>query len=244
MKIRDSILNVLRDEKLNKISGRLYHYTQIELTYNSNHIEGSRLTREQTRYIFDTSTVLPDGNKAVLVNDIIETVNHFRAVDYIIDNAEDPLSEEYIKELHKILKSSSEDSKKDYFVVGDYKLLENTVADMETTSPKDVPRKMKELLSNYLKRHEVDLIDLAKFHKDFEAIHPFQDGNGRVGRLILFKECLKNDITPFIITDELKAFYYRGLSEWNREQGYLLGTFETAQNNYKGMLDRYNIEPI
>lgn len=244
MKIRDSILNVLRDEKLNKISGRLYHYTQIELTYNSNHIEGSRLTREQTRYIFDTSTVLPDGNKAVLVNDIIETVNHFRAVDYIIDNAEAPLSEEYIKELHKILKSSSGDSKKDYFVVGDYKLLENTVADMETTSPKDVPRKMKELLSNYLKRHEVDLIDLAKFHKDFEAIHPFQDGNGRVGRLILFKECLKNDITPFIITDELKAFYYRGLSEWNREQGYLLGTFETAQNNYKGMLDRYNIEPI
>ena len=214
---------------------------QIELTYNSNHIEGSRLTHEQTRYIFETNTIdAPDGS--VNVDDILETVNHFRCIDMMIDQANRPLTETMIKQLHLLLKSGTADSRKNWFAVGDYKRLSNEVGGRETTVPKDVPKMMKELLSDYKKHETVAFDDLMDFHYRFESIHPFQDGNGRVGRLILFKECLRNGIVPFIIEDDMKMYYYRGLHEWRNEKGYLRDTCLAAQDRFKTYLDYFGIK--
>ena len=234
------LLVVLRQEKEAKLKGGIYHKTQIDLTYNSNHIEGSRLTHDQTRYIFETNTVGIEG-ESVRVDDIIETTNHFRCIDLIIDRAEEKLTESLIKELHLILKSGTSDSRKDWVTVGDYKRLPNEVSGNETTAPEDVHREIKALLKEYngIKRKSFeDIIDL---HQRFEAIHPFQDGNGRVGRLVMFKECLANGYVPFIITEELKMFYYRGLREWPRIKEYLRDTCLTAQDNYKAVLDYFKV---
>jgi len=234
------LLSALREQKEMQLKGGIYHRTQIDLTYNSNHIEGSRLSHDQTRYIFETNTI-GISEDSVRVDDIVETVNHFRCIDYIIDHAEQKLSEVLIKELHGILKSGTSDSRKAWFRVGEYKKLENEVGGMKTCLPEEVHAAMKELLRSYYadKLHSLDTI--LDFHKRFEAIHPFQDGNGRVGRLIMFKECLANGITPFIITEELKLFYYRGLREWPETPGYLRDTCLTAQDQYKAVLDYFRI---
>lgn len=227
-------------EKDSGITGGIYHKVQIELTYNSNHMEGSRLSHEQTRYIFETNTIdAPDGS--VNVDDILETVNHFRCIDLMIDQAKRPLTETMIKQLHLLLKTGTADSRKSWFAVGDYKKLANEVGGRETTAPKDVGKKMKELISDYKKLETAAFDDLLEFHYRFESIHPFQDGNGRVGRLILFKECLRNRIVPFIIEDDMKMFYYRGLHEWRNEKGYLRDTCLAAQDRFKAYLDYYGI---
>lgn len=234
------LLDILQEEKSSGYAGGIYHKTQIELTYNSNHIEGSSLTHEQTRYIFETNTIgVEDGS--LNVDDVIETANHFRLVSLIIDNAKSVLTEEFIKKLHLLLKNGTSDSRRDWFVVGDYKKLPNEVGGMNTTLPEEVPEKMKELLNNYNSKQEIGLDDVLDFHVKFEKIHPFQDGNGRVGRLIMFKECLKYNIVPFIIEDDLKMFYYRGLAEWETEKGYLRDTCLTAQDRYKAYLDYFRI---
>ncbi len=238
-----ALLNILQEEKKKKYSGGIYHKTQIDLTYNSNHMEGSRLTHEQTRYIFETNTIGIE-NEVLNVDDVIETANHFRCIDMIIDHAKAPLTEKFIKELHRILKSSTSDSRKDWFAVGNYKKLPNEVGGMDTTLPEDVADKMKVLLAEYNSRKVQTLEDILDFHVKFERIHPFQDGNGRVGRLILFKECLKYHIVPFIIEDDLKLFYYRGLKEWSREKGYLTDTCLAAQDKYKTYLDYFRIAYI
>ena len=213
-----TLLDILQEQKASKYSGGIYHKTQIDLTYNSNHIEGSRLTHDQTRYIFETNTI--GVEKDVLnVDDVIETANHFRCIDMIIDNAKAVLTEKFIKELHLILKSGTSDSRKDWFAVGDYKKIPNGVGGMDTALPEEVADKMKTLLTEYNGKEEKNFEDILDFHVKFERIHPFQDGNGRVGRLIMFKECLKYNIVPFIIEDNLKMFYYRGLKEWNNEKG-------------------------
>ena len=235
------LLVVLRQEKEAKLNGGIYHKTQIDLTYNSNHIEGSRLTHDQTRYIFETNTIGIEG-ESVRVDDIIETSNHFRCIDLIIDRAEERLTESLIKELHLILKSGTSDSRKDWFTVGDYKRLPNEVGGNETTAPEDVHREMQALLKEYNGKKQKSFEDIIDLHQRFESIHPFQDGNGRVGRLVMFKECLANGFVPFIITEELKMFYYRGLREWNSVRGYLLDTCLTAQDNYKAMLDYFKIK--
>ena len=235
-----TLLDILLDEKKNKYSGGIYHKTQIDLTYNSNHMEGSRLTHDQTRYIFETNTI--GIEKEVLnVDDVIETANHFRCIDVIIDHAKSSLTEKFIKELHLILKNGTSASRKDWFAVGDYKKLPNEVGGMETALPEEVADKMKALLTEYNRKEEKTLEDILDFHVKFERIHPFQDGNGRVGRLIMFKECLKYNIVPFIIEDNLKMFYYRGLKEWNNEKGYLTDTCLTAQDRYKAYLDYFRI---
>lgn len=234
------LLVVLRQEKEAKLKGSIYHKTQIDLTYNSNHIEGSRLTHDQTRYIFETNTIGIEG-ESIRVDDIIETTNHFRCIDLIIDRAEDKLTESLIKELHLILKSGTSDSRKDWFAVGDYKRLPNEVGGNETTAPEDVHREIQALLKEYNGKKQKSFEDIIDLHQRFEAIHPFQDGNGRVGRLVIFKECLANGYVPFIITEELKMFYYRGLREWNNVRGYLLDTCLAAQNNYKAVLDYFKI---
>ena len=237
---KTTLLDILLDEKTNKYSGGIYHKTQIDLTYNSNHMEGSRLTHDQTRYIFETNTI--GIEKEVLnVDDVIETANHFRCIDMIIDNAKATLTENFIKKLHLVLKNSTSDSRKDWFVVGDYKKLPNEVGGMETALPEEVADRMKKLLSEYNNQEEKTLEDILNFHVKFECIHPFQDGNGRVGRLIMFKECLKYNIVPFIIEDNLKMFYYRGLKEWNNEKSYLTDTCLTAQDKYKAYLDYFRI---
>ena len=223
-----------------KLSGGIYHKVQVDLTYNSNHIEGSRLTHEQTRYIFETNTIGVD-TELVFVDDIVETANHFRCIDMIIDNAHKVLTESFIKELHYVLKSGTTDSRKDWFAVGDYKKLPNQVGGKETTLPKDVAKEMKKLISSYNAITEKTFDDILDFHHKFECIHPFQDGNGRVGRLILFKECLKNNIVPFIIDEKLKIFYYRGLSEWTNEKGFLRDTCLLAQDKFKAWLDYFKI---
>ena len=235
------LLVVLRQEKEAKLKGGIYHKTQIDLTYNSNHIEGSRLTHDQTRYIFETNTIGIEG-ESVRVDDIIETTNHFRCIDLIIDRAEERLTESLIKELHLILKSGTSDSRKDWFTVGDYKQLPNEVGGNETTAPEDVHREIKALFKEYNAKKRKSFEDILDLHQRFEAIHPFQDGNGRVGRLVMFKECLANGYVPFIITDELKMFYYRGLREWPRIKEYLRDTCLTAQDNYKAMLDYFKIK--
>ncbi len=236
-----TLLDILQDEKKNKYSGGIYHKTQIDLTYNSNHMEGSRLTHDQTRYIFETNMIGIE-KEAINVDDVIETANHFRCIDMIIDHAKATLTEKFIKELHLILKNSTSDSRKDWFAVGDYKKLPNEVGGMDTALPEDVSSRMKKLLTDYNYKEEKTFEDILDFHVKFECMHPFQDGNGRVGRLIMFKECLKYNIVPFIIEDNLKMFYYRGLKEWNNEKGYLADTCLTAQDKYKAYLDYFRVE--
>ena len=236
-----TLLDILQDEKASKYAGGIYHKTQIDLTYNSNHMEGSRLTHDQTRYIFETNTIGVE-NEVLNVDDVIETVNHFRCIDMVIDHAKMVLTEKFIKELHLILKNGTSDSRKDWFAVGDYKKLPNEVGGMDTTLPEEVAYRIKKLLTEYNAKEEKTFEDILDFHVKFERIHPFQDGNGRVGRLIMFKECLKYNIVPFIIEDNLKMFYYRGLKEWNNEKGYLMDTCLTAQDRYKAYLDYFRIE--
>ena len=236
-----TLLDILKVQKASRQSGGIYHKTQIELTYNSNHMEGSRLTHDQTRYIFETNTIGAD-NEVLNVDDVVETVNHFRCIDLIIDHAKATLTEKFIKELHLILKNGTSDSRKEWFAVGDYKKLPNEVGGRETALPEEVANQMKALLKTYNEKAEKTLEDILEFHVNFERIHPFQDGNGRVGRLILFKECLKYNIVPFIIEDDLKLFYYRGLKEWDNEKGYLTDTCLTAQDRYKAYLDYFRIE--
>lgn len=236
------LLKALKEQKDGKVKGGIYHRVQIDLTYNSNHIEGSKLTKDQTRMIFETHTIMPEGSSTVRVDDILETVNHFRCVDYIIDHALDSLTEGIIKQLHKILKTGTVDSTKDLFAVGDYKKLPNEVGGIETSSPEEVSNDMKELLSWYRGEKIKDIDCIVSFHQRFESIHPFQDGNGRVGRLIMFKECLANNIVPFIIDEDLRFFYYRGLREWPHIKGYLLDTCLTAQDKFKVILDYFRIK--
>ena len=236
-----TLLDILKEQKASKYSGGIYHKTQIDLTYNSNHIEGSRLTHDQTRYIFETNTIGTEKNEVINVDDVIETANHFRCIDMIIDGAKVALSEKFIKELHFILKTGTSDSGKEWFAVGDYKRRPNEVGGMETALPEETAGKMKNLLAGYNSEDKKTLGDILEFHVRFEKIHPFQDGNGRVGRLIMFKECLKYNIVPFIIEDNLKLFYYRGLKEWNNEKGYLTDTCLTAQDRYKAYLDYFRI---
>ena len=238
--VKITLLDILKEQKASKYSGGIYHKTQIELTYNSNHIEGSRLTHDQTRYIFETNTI--GVEKEVLnVDDVIETVNHFHCIDIIIDSARAVLTEKFIKDLHFILKNGTSDSRKDWFAVGDYKKLPNEVGGMDTTIPEEVADKMKILLMEYNAKDAKTFEDILDFHVKFERIHPFQDGNGRIGRLIMFKECLKNNIVPFIVDDNLKMFYYRGLKEWDNEKGYLTDTCLAAQDKYKAYLDYFRI---
>ena len=236
-----TLLSILQEEKKSKYSGGIYHKTQIDLTYNSNHMEGSRLTYDQTRYIFETNTISVE-NETLNVDDVIETANHFRCIDMIIDNAKSALSEKFIKELHLILKSGTSDSRLEWFSVGDYKKRPNEAGGMPTAMPEEAADKMKALLTEYNGKEEKTFEDVLDFHVKFERIHPFQDGNGRVGRLIMFKECLKYNIVPFIIEDNLKMFYYRGLKEWNNEKGYLTDTCLTAQDKYKAYLDYFRIK--
>lgn len=230
-----SLLDILKREKDNHIKGGIYHQIQIEMAYNSNHIEGSKLTEDETRYIYETNTI-GINNKAINVDDIIETVNHFKCFDFIIDQANKKLSESLIKELHRILKCNTSVSRESWFKVGDYKLLENVVGGKETTPPSEVKSSMKELLSSYNKKEKHTLEDIVAFHVILEKIHPFQDGNGRVGRLIMFKECLKNNIIPFIIYDSEKMFYYRGLKEYTRDKEYLLDTCRHSQDRMRKLI--------
>lgn len=236
-----TLLEFLVAEKNAKLSGGIYHQVQVELTYNSNHIEGSRLTHEQTRYIFETNTIGIDGG-VVCVDDIVETVNHFKCIDLIIENAKKPITETFIKELHRTLKSGTTDARQDWFAVGDYKKLPNTVGNMYTAQPEEVAEKMKALLYEHNAKKEKNFDDLLDFHYKFECIHPFQDGNGRIGRLLLFKDCLKYNIVPFIIDEELKLYYYRGLKEWTNEREYLRDTCLTAQDKFKRYLDYFQIK--
>ncbi len=236
-----TLLEILKAEKSSKLSGGIYHKIQVDLTYNSNHIEGSGLTHDQTRYIFETNTIGLEG-EAVKVDDIVETVNHFKCIDIVIDNAKNRISESLTKQLHRTLKSGTTDARQGWFAVGDYKKLPNTVGDMYTAKPEEVPEKMKALLLDYNSKTEKTFDDLLDFHYRFECIHPFQDGNGRIGRLILFKECLKYNFVPFIIDEQLKLFYYRGLKEWASERGYLRDTCRAAQDKFKAYLDYFGIE--
>lgn len=239
-KKKSALLDILKEQKKSRMTGGIYHKVQIELTYNSNHIEGSRLTHDQTRYIYETNTI-GISEQAVNVDDVIETANHFRCIDKIIDSANSQISEKLIKELHFILKNGTADSRKEWFNVGEYKKLPNEVGNMETTAPENVHGEIKALIEQYNQNENKTLEDIIEFHVNFEKIHPFQDGNGRVGRLLLFKECLKYNIVPFIIDDELKMFYYRGLSEWTRERGYLLDTCLAAQDKFKKYLNYFRI---
>lgn len=235
------LLSRLRQEKDGRVKGGIYHRTQIDLTYNSNHIEGSRLTHDQTRYIFETNTI-GITDEAVKIDDIVETTNHFRCIDYIIDHALDKPTEALIKQLHLLLKSGTTDSQKTWFKVGDYKKLPNEVGGNETCPPEKVHEQMAALLKDYNAKESVAFEDIIDLHCRFERIHPFQDGNGRVGRLLMFKECLAHRIVPFIITEELKFYYYRGLKEWGKVNGYLSDTCLAAQDAYKSALDYFKIK--
>lgn len=235
-----TLLEVLKAEKTAKLHGGIYHKIQIDLTYNSNHIEGNRLTHDQTRYIFETNSI-GASNETVKVDDVVETANHFKCIDMVIDSAAYAPSETFIKQLHAVLKSGTSDSRLDWFAVGDYKKIPNEVGGMNTVAPEEVSAQMKKLVSEYNAIREKSLDDLLDFHYRFECIHPFQDGNGRIGRLILFKECLRNNIVPFIIEDDIKMFYYRGLKEWQNEQGYLRDTCLSAQDRFKKYLDYFKV---
>ena len=239
--VEETLLTFLKREKDAALKGGIYHKIQIDLTYNSNHIEGSKLTHDQTRYIFETKT-LGVTDKAVKVDDIVETVNHFRCIDLIIEGAHTKLTESFIKQLHFILKSGTTDSQKSWFKVGDYKQLENEVGGSETTKPAEVAAAIKALLKEYNSKSKITFDDILDFHVRFESIHPFQDGNGRIGRLIMFKECLKHNIVPFIITEELKMYYYRGIKNWDDERGYLRDTCLTGQDVMKATLDYFGIK--
>ena len=234
------LLQRLREEKESKLKGGIYHRTQIDLTYNSNHIEGSRLTKEQTRYIFETNT-LGITTENTRIDDILETVNHFRCIDYIIDHATEKITESHIKQLHALVKSNTSDSQKSWFAVGEYKRLPNEIGGEETTQPQDVHKKMKELLGLYSNK-SLEFDDILDFHVKIERIHPFQDGNGRIGRLLLFWQCLQHGIVPFVITEELRFFYYRGIQNWGRINGFLHDTCLTAQDAYKALLDYFKIK--
>ena len=234
------LLLALREQMESKMRGGIYHRTQIDLTYNSNHIEGSRLSKEQTRYIYETNTI-GVTDEAVSVDDIIETTNHFRCIDFVIEHAEEPLTEELIKRLHALLKAGTSDADRPWFAVGEYKRLPNEVGGKETAAPEDVPAAMRALLQEYTGKRRVSLEEILDFHYRLEMIHPFQDGNGRIGRLIIFKECLAHHIVPFIITEELKMYYYRGLDRWEEVRGYLLDTCLTAQDRYRAILDYFRI---
>lgn len=239
---KNHLLERLREEKKHQISGGIYHKLQIDLTYNSNHIEGSELTHDQTRYIFETRTIgLENKNSSVRVDDVVETINHFSAIDRVIDFANYELSEPFIKELHKILKTGTSDSRLPWFAVGEYKKRANEVGDMATTSPQLVGNEMKKLISDYNQKENHSFEEIVEFHVKFERIHPFQDGNGRVGRLIILKECLKNNIVPFVILDSKKMFYYRGLKNWNQQRGWLLDTCLDGQDTIKAYLDYFGI---
>ena len=234
------LLAALREQKEMRMKGGIYHRIQIDLTYNSNHIEGSRLTKEQTRYIFETNT-LGITSENTRIDDIMETVNHFRCIDYVIDHATDKITETHIKQLHLILKTNTSDSQKPWFAIGDYKRLANAVGEEETAQPEEVHKKMKVLLATYHAIKKIQFDDILDFHVRFERIHPFQDGNGRVGRLIMLWQCLQSNTVPFIITDDLRLFYYRGIQNWGKINGYLRETCLTAQDNFKGVLDYYRI---
>ena len=236
----ENLLSILRREKKSKLPGDIYHKIQVDLTYNSNHIEGSQLTHDQTRFIFETNTI-GMTQESINVDDIVETSNHFRCIDMIIDAATYKLTETMIKQLHNALKQGTSDSRKDWFVVGDYKKLPNEVGGQETTPPSQVHNEMKRLLNEYNSIESVTLDDILNFHVRFESIHPFQDGNGRIGRLIMFKECLKHNIVPFIISDQLKLYYYRGLQAWKYEKGYLRDTCLTAQDLFIKILEYFQI---
>ncbi len=236
----NKILQILRDEKEANLSGGLYHEIQVRMTYNSNHIEGSKLSEDQTRYIFETNTI--DAGDGIPVDDILETVHHFRAIDYVIDNAEEILTEDIIKKLHYILKQYTKDSTLSWFAVGDYKKRANMVGGKKTTKPADVHRAMEKLLNEYNIKENVTIDDIISFHAEFELIHPFQDGNGRVGRLIVLKECLRHNIIPFIIEDTKKNYYYRGLNEWKNEKGWLTDTCLDGQDAFKKLLDEFEIK--
>ena len=240
-KRKNTLLSLLCEQMNMKLKGGIYHRIQIDLTYNSNHIEGSRLSHDQTRYIFETNTI-GAVNESINVDDIIETTNHFHCIDYILSVAKKQLSENLIKELHKILKSGTMQSHKEWFAVGDYKRLPNEVGGEETTAPEYVKIELSHLLRNYNAKKSKTLDDILDFHYQFEKIHPFQDGNGRIGRLIMFKECLANGIVPFVITDELKYFYYRGLQNWPTVKEYLRDTCLSAQDDFKAILDSFKIK--
>ena len=235
-----TLLDVLKAEKSAKLHGGIYHKIQIDLTYNSNHIEGSRLTHDQTRCIFETNTI-GVSDETVNVDDVVETANHFKCIDMVIESANYAPSEAFIKQLHAVLKSGTSDSRLDWFAVGDYKKLPNEVGGMDTTAPEKVGVEMKKLLAEYNAIETKTFDDLLEFHYRFERIHPFQDGNGRIGRLLIFKECLRNNIVPFIIEDDIKLFYYRGLKEWRNERGYLRDTCLSAQDKFKKYLDYFRI---
>lgn len=235
------LLQTLRDEKSIRLSGGLYHELQVRLTYNSNHIEGSQLSEDQTRLIFETNTL--GAETGLPVDDIIETANHFRGIDFVIDRAEQPLNEEIIKELHRILKQGTTESSLEWFAVGDYKRRPNMVGGRETAKPQDVARQMKQLLLRYESLNRVEFDDIVEFHYQFELIHPFQDGNGRVGRLIALKECLRHGIVPFIIEDSKKLFYYRGLSQWESEKGYLRETCLDGQDTFIKLMSQFGMQP-
>lgn len=240
---KNYLLERLREEKKHGIKGGIYHKLQIDLTYNSNHMEGSELTHDQTRYIFETRTIgLVNTNEVVKVDDIVETINHFSMIDRVIDFANYQLSEAFIKELHKILKTGTSDSRLSWFKIGDYKRRANAVGDIETTAPRLVPQEMKKLVDEYNKKGKHTLEEIIEFHVKLERIHPFQEGNGRVGRMIAFKECLKNNIVPFIILDSKKMFYYRGLKNWNKERGWLINTCLDGQDTVKAYLDYFGIQ--
>lgn len=234
-----NILEILREQKEMKLNGNLYYETQISFAYNTNHIEGSKLTEDQTRYIYETNTILFEENTVAHVDDILETTNHFKLVDYMLDITKNELSEDMIKTFHKILKEGTSDSRKEWFNVGEYKKKANEVGNIKTTLPKNVQRDMFKLIEWYNSLEKVKIEDIIEFHYRFECIHPFQDGNGRVGRIIMFKECLKNNIIPFIILDKDKLFYYRGLKEYKTEKGYLIDTCLNAQDQYKKMIEYY-----
>lgn len=240
-KDRNVLLETLQNEKKFQITGGIYHKIQVDLTYNSNHIEGSRLTHDQTRYIYETNTIGIE-KESIIIDDIIETVNHFRCIDMTIHYANYQLTEKFIKQLHDTLKRGTKDSRKDWFAVGEYKKIPNEVGGQKTTLPENVSMEMGRLLKKYNNNERKTLEEILEFHVAFERIHPFQDGNGRVGRLILFKECLRNNIVPFIIDEQLKLFYYRGLKEWNNEREYLRDTCLAAQDQFKDMLDYFRIE--
>lgn len=240
-KIPTDLLTRLRAEQSANVPGGIYHKVQIELTYNSNHIEGSKLSHDQTRHIFETSTI-GASNESIKIDDIIEAANHFRCVDKVIDLANYKLSQSFIKQLHMILKNGTSDSRKPWFATGDYKRLPNQVAGYETARPEDVASQMDRLLKQYNKKKVIHLEDIAEFHYLFERIHPFQDGNGRIGRLIMFKECLRNGIVPFIIQDNVKDFYYRGLNEWPKDRRYLMDTCLFCQDKFKEYMDYFNLE--
>ena len=236
-----TLLERLRAEKKMQLRGGIYHRVQVDMTYNSNHIEGSRLTHDQTRYIFETNTLGMEG-ESVNVDDVVETANHFRCIDMVIDSAAKPLTEAFIRELHRTLKSGTSHSRQPWFAVGAYKKVANEVGGQETTRPAQVPAAMGKLLREYNAASDKTLDNLLDFHVRFERIHPFQDGNGRVGRLILFKECLRFGLVPFIIDDRHKLFYYRGLKEWDRTPGYLRDTCLLMQDDFKALLDYFGIE--